>query len=584
MRVDFKTLSHAERCLSIIKDNLAHSLRELENIKLPVQRIRNAFCVGLGYSSYSELQKLLGADSRPAYVEPDGSILLQALQKGFQLVIPILEELGVQISEHDHDRLKDAVVLTSVRQYLNWRAECRVAKRVPENPFVPGNFNFILTPSETQSILEQLLRTCLFDPSLENANAAIFGSSGSGKSVLAQKMLMQAFSQKMKVACIERGDTYGVMSRYMGSPTITLSSDSPFAVNAFDLPPGETVVSKQHLVFLKSLLLHMVGESDHLDAAILEGVLCDCILRAYQRAQMRLEAEHRVPLLVDVLDDLQVYVDEKHHNKVIENMAHFAAARLQKWTDDPDYAGLFNRRTTVDMNAQCLHFNLEKLISNNTVDAIAPLTVILLYALTTRGDGTNKITVIDEMASHFCVSNALGNTVLQIFRSARRYHAGIWTVNQAIEDYVGLVDNPYSYSLGRAVLMCCSTRFIGRQRGNMENLRTALNLSELEMSSMKRLNSSRVGGKSQFLFSIIHETELHESILDGSVFTNDLQPVEYWLTTSFPRERKYRAWWLKKYDNFHEGIYALAEKYPQGLTLLNDLPEERSGEVERAFL
>ncbi len=46
-----------------------------------------------------------------------------------------------------------------------------------------------------------------------NANAAIFGISGSGKSVLAQKILMSAFAQNIKVASVERGDSYSFIVR-----------------------------------------------------------------------------------------------------------------------------------------------------------------------------------------------------------------------------------------------------------------------------------------------------------------------------------------------------------------------------------
>ena len=53
------------------------------------------------------------------------------------------------------------------------------------------------------------------------------------------------------------------------------------------------------------------------------------------------------------------------------------------------------------------------------------------------------------------------------------------------------------------------------------------------------------------------------------------------LATSYPRERKYRSWWLKRTPDFHQAIYELAQKFPQGLAALPELPEESSGAVDR---
>jgi hypothetical protein len=58
-------------------------------------------------------------------------------------------------------------------------------------------------------------------------------------------------------------------------------------------------------------------------------------------------------------------------------------------------------------------------------------------------------------------------------------------------------------------------------------------------------------------------------------------PLSYWICTTFPRERRYRAWFLEErydcplLDNYQE----LAKRFPQGLADLTPLPEELSGAV-----
>jgi hypothetical protein len=62
-------------------------------------------------------------------------------------------------------------------------------------------------------------------------------------------------------------------------------------------------------------------------------------------------------------------------------------------------------------------------------------------------------------------------------------------------------------------------------------------------------------------------------------------PVEYWVCTTFPRERAYRKWWLQEsrdrplIDRYKE----LAGRFPQGLAYVASLPEEVSGAVNAAW-
>ena len=58
-------------------------------------------------------------------------------------------------------------------------------------------------------------------------------------------------------------------------------------------------------------------------------------------------------------------------------------------------------------------------------------------------------------------------------------------------------------------------------------------------------------------------------------------PLSYWVCTTFPRERRYRAWFLKKHADrpLLTGYQELARRFPQGLADVAVLPEEISGAV-----
>ena len=58
-------------------------------------------------------------------------------------------------------------------------------------------------------------------------------------------------------------------------------------------------------------------------------------------------------------------------------------------------------------------------------------------------------------------------------------------------------------------------------------------------------------------------------------------PVDYWVCTTFARERVYRKWFLKKNGQrpLLESYLELAQKFPEGLADVAPLPEELSGAV-----
>jgi hypothetical protein len=86
------------------------------------------------------------------------------------------------------------------------------------------------------------------------------------------------------------------------------------------------------------------------------------------------------------------------------------------------------------------------------------------------------------------------------------------------------------------------------------------------------------GRKSEFLVVIGEKAETTHSLFIVPT------AIEYWLLTTFPRERWYRQWWLATHTQMPqmESFEELATNFPNGLSEIPELPEERSGEVDRA--
>jgi hypothetical protein len=417
----------------------------------------------------------------------------------------------------------------------------------------------------------QLLPFSPFDQSLENANAIVAATSGTGKSMLVQKILLTAGRQDVKVSILERGDSYLNTVRYMGGRMITMSLDSKLTINPFDFETGVTELTNDHRSFLINLIRHMIGDSASSDIEILNNVIETSILNAYARSRMRPVS---IPTLSDVRDELENYLD-KNKEELVMKEARIAAVKLRAWVDDGIYAKLFDRQTTVDMNAPWLYFNIEKLKDDPKLETA--MSLLIAYATTKRaegGGGARCMTILDECWA-LLQSPSLGPVVEQLFRTARKRNACVWGISQAVEDFTGTPDKPNR--IGAAILTTTAIRLIGRQKGNVDVLSEFLHLSPAAIERIKNLGMTEKGRRSEFVISLGEQSANTHSLYV------ELTPTEYWLATSFPRERQYRTWWLSTHTDleFGEAIRRLGAKYPQGLARLAELPEERSGEVNR---
>lgn len=102
MRIHFLNRGHAECCLKNCRLILEAELSAGRSHKLPAQRLRNAFCQGLGYSSYEELERFLSLHPT-LNSTPDPIAVLAALTKSFRLSLDIAQTSGFRLGTNmDH--------------------------------------------------------------------------------------------------------------------------------------------------------------------------------------------------------------------------------------------------------------------------------------------------------------------------------------------------------------------------------------------------------------------------------------------------------------------------------------------------
>jgi type IV secretory pathway VirB4 component len=420
----------------------------------------------------------------------------------------------------------------------------------------------------------QLIPFSPFDSSLADANLLIMAKSGGGKTFLAQLMLLMVARANARISILERGDSYEPLVALLGGRVINVDLDCNETLNPWDLPPGETEPKNEKIAFLKNLTLHMVGKSPNSDVALLENVLNDAIPRVYKRRAIQLS--NPIPTFDDLREELANWRDAEKMQRTIDE-ARLAAIKLRSWTGESGiYARLFDRPTTMRLDSDWLFFNIEGLKSDPRLETA--MSMLIAATMASRASGKTSqpsVTVLDE-CWFLLDSLALAPEVVQLFRTARKRNSSVWGISQTVEDFVGNQFQPREH--GPGILKNAGTKIIGQQPGDVAPLISHLHLNPVAVNQVKGFGAPRKGRGAEALLALGEKAETTQTIRIVPT------PLEYWVCTTFPRERKYRAYFLSEFgDQPLLGIYQeLARRFPQGLADLPKLPEELSGRVDAA--
>jgi hypothetical protein len=442
---------------------------------------------------------------------------------------------------------------------------------------VPVEMPWRGTPRSPLFLLEtpyrQLIPFSLFDPGLSDANMLVMAKSGGGKTFMVQQFLLMAARDNPLISIIERGDSYRPLVELMGGRMITMSLDTDQTLNPWDLAEGEKEPSKDQVAFLKNLTRHMLGEGRAEDTELLDNLITEAILRTYKRAAIR--PSNPIPTFSDLRDELAQWRDEEKSERVMDE-AHLAAIKLRSWTGEKGvYAKLFDRPTTISLDNPWLFFNVEQLSDDPRLETAMSLLIAHATAQRASGKaGRRSITVLDE-CWFLLDSPVLAPEVVQLFRTARKRNASVWGISQTAEDFVGTESNPRIHGAG--IVKNSTTKIVGQQPGDLTAIREHLHLNETALNQIKHFSAPIKGKSADALIVIGEKADTTHTIRMSPT------PVDYWIMTTYARERLYRSWWLERRNEVPliEAYIQLAERFPFGLADADPLPEEISGEVSK---
>ena len=421
----------------------------------------------------------------------------------------------------------------------------------------------------------QLIPFSAFDSSLGDANMLIMAKSGGGKTFMAQLFLLMMARANPLISILERGDSYRPLVELMGGRVIEVDLEGNETLNPWDLLPGETSPSKDKIAFLKNLTRHMLGDCPGSDTSLLDNLISDAIARTYKRCGIRYS--NPIPTFNDLREELAQWRDEERMQRTIDE-AKLAAIKLRSWTGEKGiYAKLFDAPTSLKIDSNWLFFDVEGLSSDPRLETAMSMLIANVMATRAAGrKGQPSITVLDECWS-LLDSPSLAPEVVQLFRTARKRNSSVWGISQTVEDFVGTEFQPREH--GPGILKNSTTKIVGQQPGDISPLATHLSLNPVALNEIKLFNAPRKGQYAEALLVLGDKADTTQTIRIVPT------PLDYWICTTFPRERRYRTWFLKTHphqpllDSYRE----LGQKFPQGLADVKPLVEELSGEVNAAL-
>lgn len=437
------------------------------------------------------------------------------------------------------------------------------------------------TPQSPLMLLEtpyrQLIPFSPYDSAIGDANMLFMAKSGGGKTFMAQLFLLMMARSNPLISIVERGNSYRPLVELMGGRVIEVDLEGTETLNPWDLPPGEIQPAKDKIAFVKNLTRHMIGDLGQTDTSLLDNILLEAIARVYKRAVIR--ADVKTPTYSDLRDELSNWNDEERIEH-IRKLAQLASIALRQWTGEKGvYSKLFDRHTTIRMDANWLFFNIEGLSSDSRLETA--MSMLIAQAMSERSSGRSgqpSIVVLDECWA-LLDSPVLADCVVQLFRTARKRGASVWGISQTLEDFVGTTQRPKEHGAG--ILRNTSVKIIGQQPGDVSPLIDHLGLNRVALNEIKRFAAPRKGRSAEVLLVLGEKSETTQTI--RLVPT----PIEYWVATTYPRERAYRAYFFKqekiRKKPLIERYRELAERFPHGLADVDVLPEETSGEVQAAM-
>ena len=393
-----------------------------------------------------------------------------------------------------------------------------------------------------------------FSPELDNPNAFMAGSSGGGKSVTTNYLLMHLLASGTRALVIDVGGSYAKLIELFGGDYFGFEASAHPALNLF-YEPGDIVLADGsldplRLRFVLTVLESLLSEPTTPQLSNEEqGVLNAAVLDLYRRAT-------EAPLLRDLARHLR---ETPYDDPDDERIARQLARRLRYWIEGP-HAELLDRPSTVRLTSDFAAFDLKGLPD----DVRGPVVLILsaiIWNLVTRDPSEPKMVVFDEVWT-LLDGRSSARLIEELYRTSRKYRCSILSISQSVDDFTGS-------SIAPALVNNSATSYLLRHRAGHEVIAQQFHLNERERALFEGLEMRR-GEFSEILVLAGREHHFVARVV--------LTPLEYWIATTHPSDRAAVASLRRKHPelDLFRALRLAARRWPMGIEAARSVAGQNS--------
>lgn len=261
--------------------------------------------------------------------------------------------------------------------------------------------------------------------SMPNYNSVVLATAGGGKSYLIKLEALRSLMLGTEIIVIDPENEYRNLCEAVGGQYIAFGYGEASKINPFDLSlvtDEEENALNSKILTLHKLFKVMIGEMDPMEESILDKAIMD----AYKMKGISPDPETQnkePPLIEDMYKSLIGMEEEKAKN---------LAARLEKYIKG-SFAGIFNQKTTVNLNNSFVVFGIR-----NLEDALRPIAmqIVLDYIWTIVKKSLKKRILIVDEAWYLMQFPDSAAFLRGIVKRSRKYYLGVTTITQDTDDFL----------------------------------------------------------------------------------------------------------------------------------------------------
>lgn len=403
------------------------------------------------------------------------------------------------------------------------------------------------------SIRNQVAFINVFDESLPNTNFNWFmsGTSGAGKSVLANSIARSVLDDGGDVAIQDIGDSYKAACSSLGGTYINGESlrFNPFA-NVTNITLAAERIRDQ---------LCILGSSNGLLDEVHESLILEAITESWPQYQQDMRIDHVVSYLKKKQDDVS-----KQHSSRIGGRIDEITTLLSKYCTYGLYGQFFNSsEPTLKHGLQFVVTELGDLRKQADLLSAILFTIMIWNEnmMYTSPRNKKKMNIIDEGWKLLGGSSTkIRDFIEEGYRTARRHNGSYGTVTQAIRDknLSTAALAAYDNSSFKFTCMQDAKSFTTFQKEEPHAF------SELEWEMIRKFPPAKKARYSSFLLSVGEYSSFHRLLLD---------PLSDGLFSSKGDDFTYREKRLKEGADIKDILFEMAEHDPHKKHIVNALRE-----------